>query len=98
MTYKFKIDELLDLFPDEKIREILIYSCFLSQEKDKKSSDSVFKQFLLLKKLNPNINIILETTKENSYFSSGENIIYINSLSIETFFHELTHLLSFLVI
>lgn len=91
----FQIDELIGLFPDEKIREMLVYSYFLSQEKDKESSDSVFERFLLLKKMNPNINVVLDTTRENSYFNSGENTIYINDLSIETFFHELTHLLSY---
>lgn len=91
----FKIDELLDLFQDEKIRKMLAYSYCLSQEKDKELSDSVFKQFLLLKKMNPNINVILDLTKEKSCFRCNENTIYMNNLSAVTFFHELTHLLSY---
>ena len=91
----FKLEDLLSLFPNKDTKEILVYSYRLSQEKDKVLSDSVFEQFLLLKKQNPSINIILDTTKERSYFSPNENIIYINNLSIETFFHELTHLLSY---
>ena len=39
--------------------------------------------------------IPLDSAKEKSYFSPTENIIYINDLSIEKFFHELTHLLSY---
>ena len=95
MIYMFKIEDLLSLFPNEKTREMLVYSYFLSQEKDKDLSDSVFEQLLLLKSMNPRINIILDSAKEKSYFSPTENIIYINDLSIETFFHELTHLLSY---
>ncbi len=70
----FKIDDLLGLFPNEKTRKMLVYSYYLSQEKDKEASDSVFEQFLLLKKMNPKINIILDTTKEKSYFNSAENL------------------------
>ena len=95
MIYMFKLEDLLSLFPNEKTRKMLVYSYHLSQEKDKGLSDSVFEQFLLLKRQDPNINIILDTAKERSYFSPDENIIYINNLSIETFFHELTHLLSY---
>ena len=91
----FKIEDLLSLFPNEKIRELLMYSYYLSQEKNKDLSDSVFEQLLLLKIMNPSINIILDSAKERSYFSPTENTIYINNLSIETFFHELTHLLSY---
>ena len=91
----FKLEDLLSLFQNEKTREMLVYSYYLSQEKDKELSDSVFEQFLLLKRQDPNINIIFDTAKERSYFSPNENIIYINNLSIETFFHELTHLLSY---
>lgn len=91
----FKIDDLLGLFPNEKTRKMLVYSYYLSQAKDKEASDSVFEQFLVLKKMNPKINVILDSTKEKSYFNSAENTIYINNLSIETFFHELTHLLSY---
>lgn len=95
MIYMFKIEDLLSLFPNEKTREMLVYSYYLSQEKNKGLSDSVFEQLLFLKEQNPDINIILDTTKEKSYFSPTENIIYINNLSIGTFFHELTHLLSY---
>ncbi len=91
----FKIEKLLSLFSNERTKEMLVYSYYLSQEKDKKLSDSVFEQLLLLKTMNPHINVILDTTKEKSYFNPDENIIYINNLSIETFFHELTHLLSY---
>lgn len=91
----FKIDELLDLFSDEKIRKMLVASYRLSQENDKYLSDSVFEQFLLLKKLNPNINVVLDITKEKSCFNPEKDTIYINTLSIGTFFHELTHLLSY---
>ena len=34
-------------------------------------------------------------SKENSYFDQGKNVIYLNDLSSEVLFHELTHLLSF---
>ncbi len=95
MVYMFKIEDLLGLFPDENIKKMLVYSYFLSQESDKDLSDGVFEQLLLLKKQDPNINIILDPSKEKSYFSPDENTIYINNLSIETFFHELTHLLSY---
>ena len=91
----FKLEDLLSLFSNEKTREMLVHSYYLSQEKDKELSDSVFEQFLLLKRQDPNINIILDTAKERSYFNPAENVIYINNLSIETFFHELTHLLSY---
>lgn len=91
----FKLEDLLSLFPNKKIREMLVYSYNLSQEKDKDLSNSVFEQLLSLKGQNPSINIILDATKNKSYFSPSENTIYINSLSIETFFHELTHLLSY---
>ena len=90
-----KIEDLLSLFPNEKTKKMLVYSYYLSQEKDKDLSDSVFKRLLLLKSINPSINIILDSAKEKSYFSPTENIIYINNLSIETFFHELTHMLSY---
>ncbi len=90
-----KIEDLLSLFPNENIKEMLVYSYYLSQEKNKDLSDSVFGQLLLLKSINPSINIILDSAKEKSYFSPTENIIYINDLSIEKFFHELTHLLSY---
>ena len=91
----FKIEDLLSLFPNEKTREMLIYSYNLSQKKNKTLSDSVFERLLLLKEQDPDIDIILDTSKDKSYYSPAENIIYINDLSIETFFHELTHLLSY---
>ena len=58
MIYMFKLEDLLSLFSNEKTREMLVYSYNLSQEKDKELSDSVFEQFLLLKRQDPNINII----------------------------------------
>ena len=89
----FKLDDLLSLFPNENTRIMLVYSYYSAQ--DKELSDSVFEQLLLLKSQNPSINIVLDTSKERSYFSPDENVIYINNLSIETFLHELTHLLSY---
>lgn len=90
----FKIKYLLSLFQNESTRKMLVYSYYLSQEKDKNLSDSVFEQLLLLKTKNPSINIILDTTKK-SYFNLRDSKIYLNSSSIGTFFHELTHLLSY---
>ncbi len=91
----FKIEKLLSLFPDEETKNIFLYSYYLSQEKNKDLSNSVFERLLLLKTINPRLNIILDTTKEKSYFRADNNVIYLNNLSIETFFHELTHLLSY---
>lgn len=91
----FKIEDLLSLFPNEKTREMLIYSYNLSQKKNKTLSDSVFERLLLLKEQGPDIDIILDSSKDKSYYSPTGNIIYINDLSIEAFFHELTHLLSY---
>lgn len=91
----FEIEKLLSLFPDKEIKEILLRSYYLSQEKNKGLSDSLFEQLLLLKTINPKINIILDTTKEKSYFNPNDNVIYLNTSCIETFFHETTHLLSY---
>ncbi len=92
----FKIEDLLSLFPNEKTREMLIYSYNLSQKKNKTLSDSVFERLLLLKEQDPDIDIILDTTKDDpSYYDPAGNTIYIHDLSIEAFFHELTHLLSY---
>ena len=82
MIYMLKIEDLLSLFPNENIKEMLVYSYYLSQEKNKDLSDSVFGQLLLLKSINPSINIILDSAKEKTYISPTENIIYINYLSI----------------
>lgn len=54
----------------------------------------MFEQLLFLKTINPNINIIIDTTIERSNYNYNNNTIYLNNLSVETFFHELTHLLS----
>ena len=91
----FEIENLLNLFSDEDIKEMLLYSYYLSQEKGKDLSDSVFGHLLFLKTINPRINIILDTTKEKSCFNPNDNVIYLTRLSIETFFHELTHLFSY---
>ena len=91
----FEIEKLLNLFSDEKTKEILLQSYCLSQEENKALSDSVFEQLLLLKTIDPRINIVLDKTKEKSYFQRKDNVIYLNVLSIENFFHELTHLLSY---
>ena len=70
----FKIKNLLSLFPNEKTREMLLYSYYSSQEKDKDLSDSVFEQLLLLKEQYTDMNIIFDATKESSYFSSILNV------------------------
>lgn len=90
----FNLEDLLKLFEDKKIKSILSYSYFLSQANNKVLSDSVFNQFLYLKKCNPSINIIYDSSKDSSFFSPTEETIYLNELSIGTFFHELTHLFS----
>ena len=91
----FKTEKLLSLFPDKETKEILLRSYYVSQEKSKDLSDSVFEQLLFLKRTTPKINIILDITKEKSYFSPNDSVIYLNEFSIETFFHELTHLFSY---
>lgn len=91
----FKIENLLGLFSKDDTKEILSCSYSLLKDKDKDLSDGVFEHLLLLKIANPKINIILDTTKEKSFFDFKENVIYLNNLSIETFFHELTHLFSY---
>ena len=91
----FKLDDLLSLFPNEKTKEMLVYSYYLSQVKDKDLSNSVFEMLLSLKRQDPSIDIIFDTTKDGSHYNHMENTIYINSLSIEVFLHELTHLLSY---
>ena len=91
----FKIENLLDIFPNQNIKELLLRSYFLSQEQNKELSDRIFDQFLLLVMQNQSINIVFDVSKENSYFDQGKNVIYLNDLSSEVLFHELTHLLSF---
>ena len=90
----FDIEKLLSLFPNEKIRDLLEYSYYFSQTQNKKMSDNVFEHLLLLKKQKPWIDIIFDPTIEYSFFGPNENIVYINSLSMGTMFHEITHLLS----
>lgn len=91
----FKIEKLLKLFPDSNIKKMLAYSYVLSQKKNENLSNSVFEKFFILKKQIPNIDIVYDKSEKTSYFSPIENKIYINNLSIETLFHELTHLLSY---
>lgn len=90
----FKIEDLINLFPNEEVKKLLVYSYYLSQEKDKKLSNSLFSQLLFLKKTNPEIDIIIDESIDNSFYNSYENVIYLKNTSIDTFFHELTHLLS----
>ena len=71
----FKIENLLDIFPDQNIKELLLRSYFLSQEQNKELSDRIFDQFLLLVTQNQSINIVFDVSKENSYFDQGKNVI-----------------------
>lgn len=91
----FKIEELLSLFPNEEIKKLLISSYYLAKEQNNDFANTVFSQLLLLKRLNPHIDIIFIPTKETSCFDYNEDKIYLNELYIPTFFHELTHLFSY---
>lgn len=89
------LEELLNQFPDKTIQAIISEAYSTSQQQNKLWSDSIFSQFLLLKQIYPNIDIHFDPTKKNSYFSPSENAIYLTYNSSGTFFHELTHLLSY---
>ena len=91
------IKELIDLFEDEEVKKIIISSYYLSQEKNKELSDAVFEKFFILKKTFPNMDIIIDrnsTTPSN--YNYVNNTIYLNgSINELTFFHELTHMISY---
>ena len=91
----FKIENLLSLFADNNIKSLLLKSYDMSQRENKGLSDDVFIQLLYLKKNNPEINIVLDPSKKGSYYDLLENTIYLTNLSINAFFHEITHLFSF---
>lgn len=97
ILYMFNLGDLLELFEDEEIKNILSSSYYLSQKNNKELSDSFFNRLLSLKTNDPDIKIIYDPSnydpsKDMSCFIPGEKTIYLTELSIGTFFHELTHL------
>ena len=90
------IEELLSLFGDEEVRKIILSSYFLSQEKNKELSDTVFEKLFFLKTIYSEISIkINRKSNSPSNYNHSEKTIYLNGMFDElTFFHELTHLFS----
>ena len=89
------IEELIGLFDNPKVKKLLLESYLLSQKENKVLSDAVFAKLFYLKKANPNINIIIDYNVERAGYDAIEDIIYLSDDNIPTFFHELTHLLSY---
>lgn len=91
------IEDLLNLFEDKEVRRIILSSYYLSQDNNKELSDIVFEKFFILKKMYPNINIVIDRkSTEPSNYKSIENTIYLNgSFNELVFLHELTHLISY---
>ena len=89
------IEELVELFSDERIKLLLAKSYWKSQGKNKKLSDDIFEQLFNLKILYPNIDMLYDSTIERSFFSPVEGKIYMKETSSYVFLHELTHLLSY---
>ena len=91
----FKIEDLLNFFDDERVIELVTLSYYISQQEDKELSDKVFEQLLIMKETNPKLDIVIDTNKDRSFFDPEKNIICMNTFSIPTFFHELTHMFSY---
>ena len=53
----FKIEELLNLFKNNEIKNIILSTYLFSQSQNKELSDDVFQQLFFLKSLYPNICI-----------------------------------------
>lgn len=93
----FKIEELLNLFKNNEIKNIILSTYLFSQSQNKELSDDVFQQLFFLKSLYPNICIEVNyQVNDTSNYNYMTNTINLNgTFDITTFFHELTHLFSF---